>query len=491
MADKPPVEKSQAKKLAQPQAKTEPAKTLGITAKKEEDFGEWFSQVINRAELIEYTEVSGCYVFRPASFEMWEKTRSFLDAEFKRRGVRNAYFPLFIPERLMNKEKSHIAGFTPEVAWVTHSGETKLAERLAVRPTSETIMYESFKKWIRSWRDLPLLINQWCNIVRWEFKNPVPFIRSREFLWQEGHTVHATEECAKKETFEILDLYEKAYKELYAIPVIKGIKSDSEKFAGALYTTSCEVFLPNGKAAQGCTSHALGQNFAKAFDITFIDKDEQKKHPWQNSWGFTTRTLGLMIMMHSDNKGLVLPPSIAPLQAVIVPIMFDDSKERVLKEAAKIRDALAPDCSVMLDDRAEYTPGWKFNEWEMKGVPLRIEIGPKDIDKGQAVMARRDTGKKEFIPLSEIAARAADALCAMQKDLYDKALEHRKANTVTVKDIPELQKAIKEEKLARAAWCNDEKCETSIKDKVEGAKIICLPLGEKVNAGESCALCGK
>jgi len=468
---------------------SEEDKELGITAKKEEDYGEWFSQVITKAELVEYTDVSGCYVYRPNSFEIWEKVRDFMDCEFRKRGVRNGYFPLFIPEKLLMKEQEHVEGFTPEVAWVTHTGSSKLAERLAVRPTSEIIMYDSYRKWIRSWRDLPLKINQWSNVVRWEFKNPVPFIRSREFLWQEGHNVFATEEEVKKDVLDMLDVYELTYKERYAVPVIKGYKTESEKFAGGDYTTTCEVFLPNGKAAQGCTSHNLGQNFAKAMDITFLDKDEKKKHPWQDSWGLSTRSIGIMIGLHSDNKGLVLPPRVASVQAVIVPILFEKTKEEVLRKCAELREELEKSISVVFDDREEYTPGWKFNEWELKGVPVRIEVGPKDIEKGQAVIVRRDTGKKDFVKLPDIKNKIESELDSMQNDLFDAALKMREENTVKAESLSELTRAIKEKKLVRTQWCGSEECEALIKDKTNGAKIICIPFDEKPKG--RCVHCGK
>src|SRR3989344_5176900 len=301
--------------------------TLGITVKKSDDFGEWFSQIIQKADLIDYTEVSGCYVYKPGSYAIWETVQAWLDAKFKGLGVKNAYFPLLIPESLLKREAQHVAGFTPEVAWVTHSGETKLAERLAVRPTSETVMYAHYAKWIKSHRDLPLLLNQWCSVVRWEFKNPVPFLRSREFLWQEGHTAHRDRKSAEREVHIVLDYYAETYESVLAVPVIKGHKTESEKFAGALFTTTVEVFLPNGRAAQGATSHCLGQNFAKAFEISYLDEQEQKQYVWQNSWGFSTRSIGLAVMMHSDDQGLVLPPAIATTKVVLVPILFDDSRK--------------------------------------------------------------------------------------------------------------------------------------------------------------------
>lgn len=476
-------------------SKKEDRKEIGITIKKEDEFGDWFSQVITKAELVDYTDVSGCYVFRPNSYSIWEKVQAFMDHEFKKLGVKNAYFPLFIPEKLLNKEKQHVEGFTPEVAWVTHAGDSKLAERLAVRPTSETIMYDSYKKWIKSWRDLPLKINQWCNVVRWEFKNPVPFIRSREFLWQEGHTAHRTKEDAEKEVFEILDIYEKTYSDLYAMPCIKGYKSEKEKFAGALYTTTIEIFMPNGKSAQACTSHCLGQNFSKAFDISFLDEKEQKQFVWQNSWGFTTRSIGIMVGMHSDNKGLVLPPRVAAVQAVIVPITFADSKEKVMGKCREAEEKLiSAGVSVFLDERDEYTPGWKFNEWEMKGIPLRVEIGPKDVEKEQAVVVRRDSGKKEFIKITDLGKKAKDELEQMHKDLLDKALKLREDNTVEAKDFGELMKGILGKKLVRASWCSNEECEDQIKDKTGGAKILCIPFGEKKmmkSAKGKCVCCGK
>lgn len=471
------------------QKKEQESREIGITAKKEDDYGEWFSQIIIKAELVDYTDISGCYVYRPNSYEIWEKVQRFMDREFRKRGVRNAYFPLFIPEKLLNKEKEHVKGFTPEVAWVTHTGESKLAERLAIRPTSEMVMYDSYKKWIRSWRDLPLKINQWCNVVRWEFKNPVPFIRSREFLWQEGHNVFATREEVVKDVLDMLDVYALTYKDMYAVPVIKGYKTESEKFAGAEFTTTCEVFLPNGKAAQGCTSHNLGQNFSKAIGITFLDKDEKSKNVWQDSWGFSTRTIGIMIGMHSDNKGLVLPPNVAIVQAVIVPILFESTKDKVLKKCNEIKDELSSDISIILDDREEYTPGWKFNDWELKGVPLRIEVGPKDIEKDQAVIVRRDTGKKDFVKLSDVKKNVTESLKSMQKELYDKALKMREDNTVKVSSFNELTKAIKEKKLVRTHWCESKECEESIKDKTNGAKIICIPFDEKPKG--KCVHCGK
>lgn len=469
--------------------KKEEKKDIGITAKKSEDSSEWYTQVMQKAELADYTDVSGCIVFRPRSMAIWEKVQEYFNKELKKRGIQNAYFPLFIPEKFFKREAAHVEGFTPEVAWVTHSGDTELAEKLAVRPTSETIMYDSYSKWIRSYRDLPLRINQWANVVRWEFNNPVPFLRTREFLWQEGHTVFATQKEAEAEVLDILEVYRKLYEELYAVPMIKGKKSEKEKFAGAVYTTSIETFLPVGKAIQGGTSHFLGQNFAKAFNIQFLDKNEKKQFGWQNSWGVTTRSIGVMIMFHGDDKGLVIPPAVAPTHAVVVPIYMKD-KEKVLKQAKKIKDSIK-DYEVILDDRDEYTPGYKFSDWEMKGIPVRIEIGPKDIEKKQVVMVRRDTGKKEFVSIKDINTKLKSLLADIQKNLLATAKKSLKSNIVDVKDWKSFVKAIKDKKMVRAAWCEEEECEDWIKDKSGGAKSINIPFDQPKKIPAKCCHCGK
>jgi len=461
----------------------------GISAEKDDDFSEWFQQILQKAELIEYTDISGCYVLRPRAYAIWENVQKYLDSKFSALGVKNAYFPLLIPESLLKKESEHIKGFTPEVAWVTHSGKTKINERLAIRPTSETIMYSAYSKWIHSWKDLPLKINQWCNIIRWEFKNPVPFLRSREFLWQEGHTVFATKEESVKEALQMLDIYAKAYEELYAVPMIKGKKTEKEKFPGADTTFSVETFLPSGKAIQGATSHNLGQNFSKPFDIKFKDKDEKDKYAWQNSWGLSTRSIGIMIMMHSDNKGLVLPPRVAENKIVIVPIIFDNTKDKVLKEAKEIFRELK-EFSPLFDDREGYSPGWKFNEWEMKGIPVRIEIGPKDIEKNQAVVVRRDNGIKETIKIKELKKKIPAILDDIQNSLYKKAEKYLKENTVKADNWKSFFEAIKSKKLVLAPYCNNEDCEDWIKDKTEGAKSICIPFEQPKNPGK-CIHCGK
>lgn len=397
---------------------------LAITVKKEENMSEWYTQVITKADLMDYTRVSGCIVFKPNSYQIWEKIQQFFDAKIKKSGVKNAYFPLLIPESLLTKEEEHVEGFTPEVAWVTHSGETQLNERLAVRPTSETLMYDSYSKWIQSYRDLPLRLNQWCSVVRWEFKHPTPFMRNREFLWQEGHTAYATKEEADKEVLEILDYYKDIYEELLAIPVSQGRKSIGEKFAGADYTTTVEAIAQDGKSIQAATSHHLGQNFAKAFDITFLDKNQKKQHPYQNSWGISTRSLGAMILVHSDNNGLVLPPRVAINKVVIIPLLFKGKEEAVLKKAYELKEILGDDINAIVDDRTEYSPGFKFNEWELKGIPIRIEIGPRDLENNQMVVARRDTGEKQTIKLNAKGYNLLENTCKKELPMTKREVIH-------------------------------------------------------------------
>ncbi len=465
--------------------------TLGITVKKSEDASEWYTQVLQKAELIEYGPVSGCYILRPAAYFIWEQVQAFFDPLIKKEGVKNAYFPLFIPESLLNKEEKHIAGFAAEVAWVETGGHTRLPERLAVRPTSETIMYDSFKKWIRSHNDLPLRLNQWCNVVRWEFKHPVPLLRSREFLWQEGHTAFATQKEAIAETEKILDFYEQVFRELYAVPVLKGRKSEAEKFAGADFSLSVEAFLPNGKAIQAATSHHLGQNFSKAFGMDFMNEKQEQEFVWQNSWGITTRSIGIMVLMHGDDKGLVLPPRVSEKQVVIVPIVFDEkTSSLVLREAQTVQKKLEQSCvRVRLDDRTGYTPGWKYNEWEVKGVPLRIELGPRDLEKKQAVVVRRDTGEKKFIPLAQLEKEIPALLEKMHDDLYKKAEKFLKESIVSVKTLKEAEKALEEKKLVFAAACGDPACEEKFKENTT-AKSLNAPLKQDSLKNEKCFACG-
>ncbi len=462
---------------------------LGITVKKEQDFSEWYTQLLQKAELIDYSPVSGCYILRPNSYHIWEKVQEFFDKLIKADGVKNAYFPLFIPESLLAKEEKHIQGFAAEVAWVESGGNSKLQERLAVRPTSETIINDSYAKWIRSHQDLPMRLNQWCNVVRWEFKHPVPFLRSREFLWQEGHTAFATKEEAVQETYKILDFYQKVFTELAAVPVLKGMKSKTETFAGAEFSLSLEAFLPNGKAVQGCTSHHLGQNFSKAFNITFQDEKQQSQHVWQNSWGITTRLLGIMIMIHSDDKGLVLPPKLALTQVVLVPILFDDSKLKVLKETHKVKALLEKKgITVHLDDREGYSPGWKFNQWEMRGVPVRIEIGPKDLENKKATVARRDTGEKQSLPFAALDAEVKLILEQMQQDLYLKAEKFLLQNIVKTDNLKDAEKALAASKIIFAPWCGTEKCEEQFKEKT-GAKSLNSPLEQPKLKEQKCFAC--
>jgi len=449
------------------------ANNKGITAEKDE-FSEWFTQLLQKAELIEYTNVSGAYILRPRAFFIWEKVKEYFNNKIKKDGVKNASFPLLIPKSNLIKEKQHVKGFTPEVAWVTKSGNTQLQEPLAIRPTSETIMYPAYAKWIRSYRDLPLRLNQWCNVVRWEFKNPVPFIRSREFLWQEGHSVFATKQEADEEVKKIQDFYADTYKDIYAIPVIKGKKTNKEKFAGAEYTLTVETFLPSGKAVQGATSHMLGQNFSKAFNIKYIDKNERQQIPYQNSWGITTRSIGIAIMMHSDNKGLVLPPEIAETQIIIIPIIIKKSeKEKIIKKSKEIKEKLK-EFRTEIDLRDEQSPGFKFNEWEMKGTPLRIEVGPRDLKKNQVVLARRDKKEKKEVKINNLKKEIKKTLQNIHKSLYEKAEKYLKENTTKAKNMQELKNAIKNKKLVKAPWDGTQESEDYIKDKTKGAKILCI-----------------
>ncbi len=464
---------------------------LGLTAKKSEDFNEWYNQVVLKADMIDYSSVSGCIIFKPNSYSIWEKVQKVFDDKIKRSGHRNCYFPMFIPESLLKKEAEHVEGFSPEVAWVTKAGDTELSEKLAIRPTSETIMYESYAKWIRSWRDLPLLLNQWNSVVRWEFKHAKPFLRTREFLWQEGHTAHATKEEAEREVMQQLFEYTDLIENFMAIPVIAGKKTEKEKFAGADYTTTVEALMPDGKALQMATSHMLGQNFSKVFGIKFLDTDEKEKYAWQTSWGLSTRTIGAIVMMHGDDKGLVLPPRIAPVQIVVVPIVFKDSREKVIEKAKEIVKKLkSKNYSVELDDREGYTPGWKFNEWELKGVPLRIEIGPRDVEAEQLVLVRRDNNEKITIKIKDWEKKIEQMLDEIQHNLLKKAKEFLDKSIAEAKDMNGLTDAIKNKKLAKALFCGETGCEGLIKDKADGATCRCIPFKQKPANGK-CVQCDK
>ncbi|CAM6128888.1 unnamed protein product [Calypogeia fissa] len=473
---------------------------LGLSAKKDDNFSAWYSQVVTSSEMIEYYDVSGCYILRPWAYEIWEHIQHFFDTGIKKMGVRNTYFPLFVSKKALMKEKDHVAGFAPEVAWVTRSGDSDLEEPIAVRPTSETVMYPIFAKWIRSHRDLPLKLNQWCNVVRWEFKDPTPFIRSREFLWQEGHTAFATKEESDKEVYEILDLYARVYEELLAVPVVKGIKSEVEKFAGGVYTTSLEGFIPNsGRGIQAATSHCLGQNFAKMFEIMYENDNRERKMVWQNSWGLSTRSIGVMVMIHGDDKGLVLPPRVAPVQVVIIHIPKKDFDTNVLldtckKTAEKLR---AAGIRVEEDYRDNYSPGWKFSHWELKGVPIRVEVGPKDVEGNQVKVVRRDDGGKSFLPLENIAVDVKGLLDDVQQSLFNKAKVVRDSHIVKVTTWDEFMAALNDKKMVLAPWCDESAVEENVKERTKSdlsgaAKTLCMPLEQPdLPEGSVCFASGK
>ncbi|MCB9359376.1 proline--tRNA ligase [Candidatus Woesearchaeota archaeon] len=471
--------------------KSPQADEKGITVKKTDDMPEWYGQVVMKSELADYSPVRGTMIIRPYGYAIWQKIQDYFNARLKELKVENAYFPMFIPESFFAKEAEHAEGFSPEVAWVTNKDEDS-GERLALRPTSETIMYDSYAKWIRSHRDLPLRINQWCNIVRWEVKDVKLFLRSREFLWQEGHCVYTTEEECDKEALMMLDEYVRLCKDLLAIPVIPGKKSEKEKFAGAKWTSTIEAYMPDGKFLQSGTSHNLGQGFAKAFGITYKGEDEQNHLPWQSSWGFSTRLIGALIMQHGDDKGLVLPPSIAPIQIAIVPIVFKKDTAPI-DEAHKVAKELES-YEVKVDDREEYSAGWKFNQYEMKGVPLRIEIGPKDIEKGQVVIARRDTGEKYFVKRGDLKDKVEELLQDIQENLYSKAQSNIDENIVEPKDWNEFVKAAEARKVIIAPFCGKEDCEDIIKEETKGANSRCFPLEQQskdLPEDCTCIQCGK
>lgn len=459
-------------------------------ASKEKNFSQWYVDVVRKAELADYTTIKGCMVIRPYGYGLWENMQAGLDRRIKETGHKNAYFPLFIPESLLKKEAEHVEGFAPEVAWVTHGGSQKLEERLAVRPTSEAIICSLYSKWIKSWRDLPILINQWANIVRWE-KVTRLFLRTTEFLWQEGHTAHKTEQEAEEETLKILNQVYRDYIEKdLAIPVIVGRKTEKEKFAGALHTYTLEALMADGKVLQVGTSHNLGQNFAKAFNIKFLDEDQKEKYVWQTSWGTTTRLVGALVMVHGDERGLKLPPKVAPVQVIIVPIMFDKTKKEVLEKAESIRTVLKKDFRVETDSRDGYTPGWKFNEWEMRGVPLRLEIGPKDMAQGQVMLARRDTGKKTAVKEENLVETVRKLLDSIQENLFTRAKKFLKENISETSNYNEFKKIIEKQRgLIKTYWCGSKDCEDKIKEETK-ASIRCIPF-EQEEASGKCIYCGK
>jgi prolyl-tRNA synthetase len=453
-----------------------------------QDFSQWYVDVVRRAELADYSPVKGCMVIRPYGYSMWELLQQALDARIKATGHVNAYFPLFIPESLLTKEAEHVEGFAPQVAYVTHGGGEELEEKLVVRPTSEAIIGTMYAKWVQSWRDLPILINQWANVVRWE-KVTRPFLRTTEFLWQEGHTAHETEAEAEEETLKILDLYAEVCESVLAVPVVKGRKTESEKFAGASRTYSIEALMGDGRALQAGTSHNLGQNFAKAFDITFQGRDKTLQHVWGTSWGVTTRLIGAVIMTHGDDSGLVLPPRVAPHQVVIVPIPRGNWQETVLPKAREIQQQLvSAGVRVTLDDRDSYTPGWKFAEWELRGVPLRLEIGPKDIEKASVLIARRDTREKFAVPMEGLAARVLELLEEIQRGLLERAVKFRDEHTQRV-DTYDAFKQIMDGRpgFVIAPWCGSAECEAQIKAETQ-ATIRNIPLTAAIPSGP-CVRC--
>jgi prolyl-tRNA synthetase len=455
-----------------------------------EDFGRWYLDVVRRAELADYTEVKGCMAIRPYGYAIWELIQAALDRRIKATGRVNAYFPLFIPSSLLMKEKEHVEGFAPQVAWVTKGGDEDLVEPLIVRPTSEVIIGTMYAKWIQSWRDLPVLINQWANVVRWE-KVTRPFLRTTEFLWQEGHTAHETEAEGREETLKILALYKDVAESELAMPVIDGQKSENEKFAGASKTYSIEALMGDGRALQAGTSHDLGQNFAKAFDIQFQGRDKTLQHAWTTSWGVTTRLIGAVIMTHGDDNGLILPPRVAPYQVVIVPIPRGNWQETVLPRAREIQaELVGQGVRVMLDDRDAYTPGWKFAEWELRGVPLRIEIGPKDIEKAQVVMARRDTREKASVPAASLAGTVVERLEEIQRALFERALRFREEHTTRARTYDEFKSAMEGRPgFVIAGWCGSAECEAQIKADTQ-ATLRNIPFGSEHVSG-TCVRCGK
>jgi prolyl-tRNA synthetase len=467
------------------------SKEIGITEKKSKNFSEWYTQVALKAGLVDYAPVKGFIVLRPYGYSIWESIRDIVDKRFKETGHQNAFLPVLIPESLLGKESDHFEGFKPEVFWVTHSGNDELAERLALRPTSETLAYEIFSKWVRSYRDLPLKLNFWNSALRAEIKATKPLIRTSEFLWQEGHTVHANEDEAKKEVLSILEIYRELIENNLAIPVLVGYKSDKEKFVGALYTTTLEALMADGKALQMGTSHNLGQNFSRPFKIKYLGTDDKEHYACQTSWGISWRLIGALIMVHGDDKGLILPPKVAPVQVVIVPILYADKDNvTVIAKAKQIKELLlAESISVHLDDRAEYTPGYKFNDWEMKGVPLRIEIGPKDIEKKKVMIARRDTGEKSSIDESEVSNKTKEVLGNIQNNLYAKAKEALDENTHVVSNYDDLKKIISNKGgFVKTSWCGELECELKIKEET-GADIRVIPFSEDRVA--NCVYCRK
>lgn len=519
------VAKVTSSKPVKKDAKIEGAALIGVGIDKELDFPGWYQQVLTKGDMLDYYDVSGCYILKPWSYSIWEKIQRWFDDKIKGLGVENCYFPMFVSQRVLEREKDHIEGFAPEVAWVTRAGNTELEEPIAIRPTSETVMYPYYAKWIRSHRDLPLRLNQWNSVVRWEFKHPQPFLRTREFLWQEGHTAHLTQAEAGKEVRQILDWYAGVYEELLAVPVIQGTKTEKEKFAGGFYTTTCEGYIPTtGRGIQGATSHCLGQNFSKMFDITVEDPSTvgatEKKNPpihvWQNSWGLSTRVIGVMTMIHGDNKGLVLPPRVAQYQVVIIPVGLtvkasESERKEVFDHAASLTSTLEKaGIRVKLDDRDSYSPGWKFNDWELKGVPLRLELGPGEIKGSYVSTARRDTGAKAKMPLAGLATGVPALLTTIQADMFAKADKSFKSHVKQVTDWKDFVPLLNAKNVILMPHCLEEACEDDVKERSArgkdadgaeqeeaqdarapsmGAKSLCVPFEQPEGELGRCTAC--
>ncbi|MFW6132049.1 MAG: proline--tRNA ligase [Candidatus Aminicenantaceae bacterium] len=459
---------------------------------KSSDFSKWYIDVIKKTELADYAPIKGMMVIRPYGFAIWENIKHLLDKKIKETGHNNAYFPLMIPKSFLQKETQHLEGFAPEVAWVTVGGKEELEEPLAVRPTSEAIIGSMYSKWIKSWRDLPVLINQWANIVRWE-KVTRPFLRTTEFLWQEGHTVHETKEEAEKETLMILSLYREFVEKELAIPVIYGKKSEREKFAGALDTYAIESLMSDGKCLQMGTSHNLGQHFSKVFNIRYEDRNQNLQYAWQTSWGVSTRLIGALIMVHGDDSGLKFPPRIAPIQIVIVPISIGNWKENILPQAKEVEKQLIEmGLKVKVDEREEFTPGWKYAEWEMKGVPLRIEIGPKDVEKNQVVVVHRTTREKEFIQVQDIPKKVPEILERIQKYMYDQALKFQKDHTYEMESYEEFKDIMESQRgFIRSFWCGNPECEEKIKEETMATIRVILSENQEEDKSGKCLYCQK
>ena len=467
------------------------SKEIGITVTKNDDFSEWYTQVVLKAELADYAPVKGLIVLRPDGYSIWESIKNALDGKFIKEGIRNGFLPVLIPESLLGKEKKHFAGFNPEAFWVTFSGNNEIGDRLALRPTSETLAYSMYSKWIKSWRDLPLKINFWNTALRAEIKATKPFLRNSEFLWQEGHTVHISKEEAEEEVLRILDIYKKTVEDELAIPVITGKKSEKEKFVGAVYTTTMESLMPDGKALQMGTSHFLGQNFAKPFDVKFSDKDNIENYAWQTSWGVSWRLIGGMIMIHGDNKGLVLPPKVSPIQVVIVPIYYSETDaQKVIDKANELEKILMKNkIRVHVDRRSELTPGFKFHDWELKGIPLRIEIGPKDIEKNKVVIATRHDQNKNDLPFDKVESKIFEILEKIQKDMFDAAKKILEDRNISINDYDSFKTELQKGGFLHAGWCGEESCEEKIKNET-GADIRVIPFDQRKNDGK-CVCCGK